>query len=50
MGVLIYMVACKFPHSALDHRPTVVQYIKDGKLKTNDQVGLTQPNTASVWL
>ena len=38
MGALVYIVAMKFPQSAVKHRPFILQYIKDLKLKSNDQV------------
>lgn len=38
VGALVVMVGSKFPGSALKHRATLMTYIRDGRIATNDQV------------
>nr|XP_016513098.1 PREDICTED: glutamine--tRNA ligase-like [Nicotiana tabacum] len=38
VGNLIYTVATKFPANALNHRPTLLQYIVSTKIKTPAQL------------
>eukprot|EP00854_Cymbomonas_tetramitiformis_P004421 gene4421-5430_t len=38
IGKMLYIVATKFPPNAIVHRPTVVKYIKEEKIKTDPMV------------
>ncbi|BBN05975.1 glutaminyl-tRNA synthetase [Marchantia polymorpha subsp. ruderalis] len=38
VGNLLYSIATKFPNNALNHRPTLLQYVTAGKIKSIPQV------------
>mmetsp|Transcript_551 Transcript_551/g.1641 ORF Transcript_551/g.1641 Transcript_551/m.1641 type:complete len:812 (+) Transcript_551:162-2597(+) len=47
-GALIYTVAVKFPQNALVHRPTLLAYIADGRLKANNQLDAALEHLSAV--